>query len=59
MEQCGQMALLQGGQWAGGFWSLQKGMVLALTDKDVGVTGTTMRDRPWGYRHHLWYSLSG
>lgn len=37
----------------------KKGMVLALTDKDIGVTGTTMRDRPWGYHHQLCYSLSG
>ena len=31
-----------------GFWLLQKGMVLALMDKDTGITGMTMRDPAWG-----------
>ena len=30
-----------------GLWLLQKGIVLALMDKDIGITGTTMRDPAW------------
>ena len=39
--------LVQAGH-AEGFWLLQKGMVSALMDKDIGITDTTMRDQPWG-----------